>query len=185
MTFEEQLKAETNPWVIRIGQYLQSRNDLKDNLNKENKSLKECFDYILQELSKKAVTEDSVGYVAGDDDELFGLAVHYYDEDDIEVKNHNFKTNANGSLTFKDLDDKKTKKSSKAKEEKKEDVSQEAIDKAVAIALEKYKEEEKAKLLKEKEAKAKKRKEARAKKTAVDENQLSLLDFDFGGNNDV
>lgn len=175
MTFAEELKAEKNPWIIRIGQYLQSRDDIKNNLKKENKSLKECFDYILQELSKKAVTKNSIGYCAGDDEELYALAVHYYDEDNIKIDKHNFKTNANGSASVKDLT-----KPSQPNTKKKEKTSQEIIDKAVAVALEKYRQEEKEKLKKEKEEKARKKKEQKVKKESVDENQLSLLDFGFG-----
>lgn len=175
MTFEEELQAEKNPWIIRIGKYLQSRDDIRENLKKENKSLKECFDYILQELSKNAVKENNIGYCSGDDEELYALAVHYYDEDNIKVEKRNFKTNANSSASIRDLT-----KSSQQKAKKKEETSQEVIDKAVAVALEKYRQEEKEKLKKEKEEKARKKKEQKVKKESVYENQLSLLDFGFG-----
>lgn len=101
--FEKELKETKNPWIKRIGEYLLSRNDLHENLKKENKSLKECFDYILVELSKKCVKDGGVGYVAGDDEELFAMAVHYYDEDDVKAGNKNFRTNADGSATKSDM----------------------------------------------------------------------------------
>lgn len=46
---------------------------------KPNKNINECFDYILSEAKKRG------NAVCMSDDEVFGLAVHYYDEDDIKV----------------------------------------------------------------------------------------------------
>lgn len=49
---------------------------------KENKSIKECCRYIIGEASLSR--NGNVAVMS--DDEVFGLAVHYYDEDDIEIK---------------------------------------------------------------------------------------------------
>lgn len=46
---------------------------------KQNKSIDECFDYIIGEVRKKG----NMVYLS--DEEVFGMAVHYYDEDDIKV----------------------------------------------------------------------------------------------------
>lgn len=46
---------------------------------KENKSLDECCAYIMGEACKRG------NAVAMTDEEVFGMAVHYYDEDDIQV----------------------------------------------------------------------------------------------------
>lgn len=46
---------------------------------KEGKSIDECFSYILGEARKKGTQ------VCMSDEEVFGLAVHYYDEDNIKV----------------------------------------------------------------------------------------------------
>ncbi|PDP67383.1 PcfK-like family protein [Prevotella intermedia] len=48
------------------------------NLQKPNKSIEECVTYILNEVQKS-------GCNGFDDDEIYSMAVHYYDEDDIEV----------------------------------------------------------------------------------------------------
>lgn len=48
---------------------------------KTNKNLDECWQYILGEAKKRAVG----GACCISDDEVFGLAVHYYDEDNIKV----------------------------------------------------------------------------------------------------
>lgn len=47
---------------------------------KEGKNLDECFKYILGEARKRGSA------VCMTDEEVFGLAVHYYDEDNIEIK---------------------------------------------------------------------------------------------------
>ena len=48
--------------------------------NKENKSIDECCSYILGEAKKRGDA------VAISDAEVFGMAVHYYDEDNIKVE---------------------------------------------------------------------------------------------------
>lgn len=46
---------------------------------KENKNLDECCSYIMGEARKRG------SVVAMTDEEVFGMAIHYYDEDDIKV----------------------------------------------------------------------------------------------------
>lgn len=90
MMFEEELKQEKNPAVIRIGNYLKKRAEIdssvKNNLQKENKSLKECWDYVLGEVVKTMYRNGKFGCAAGDDEDLYALAVHYYDEDEIKIE---------------------------------------------------------------------------------------------------
>lgn len=47
-------------------------------LKKENKNIEDCITYILNEVQKSG----KMGFA---DDEIYGMAVHYYDEDDIQV----------------------------------------------------------------------------------------------------
>lgn len=49
---------------------------------KENKSIKECCRYITQEVAKSRKNQSCVAVT---DDEVYGMAIHYYDEDDIKV----------------------------------------------------------------------------------------------------
>lgn len=79
MKLQEERKS-ADSWLKVIADYLLTRDDIKGSLDKENKSLEECGNYILQEARKKG------SHVAMTDEEVFGLAVHYYDEDDITVK---------------------------------------------------------------------------------------------------
>ena len=161
--FNEELKNATNPWIKRIGEYLLTRDDLKDNLSKENKTLSECFDYVLIQLSKKAEKIDGVRYAAGDDAEIYALAVHYYDEDDIEVGEKNFETNADGSADASML----IENSQNSDGQDKVDIQQK-----IDLALDRYKKEQQEKLQKQKAAK-------KAKKLSnnVDANQLNLFDL--------
>lgn len=49
-------------------------------LQKSNKSIDGCWNYVVSQAKKKVVN----GCCAMTDDEVVGIAVHYYDEDDIE-----------------------------------------------------------------------------------------------------
>lgn len=49
---------------------------------KEHKSIEECVKYISQQARKRA--ENNVAMI--EDAEVYGWAVHYYDEDDIKVE---------------------------------------------------------------------------------------------------
>lgn len=83
MTFLEQLNDCKNPTIKCIGEYLKSREDLIDKLENDKKSLDEMFKYIIGEASKQKTGNCAVI----DNDTVFGWAVHYYDEDNIEI-NH-------------------------------------------------------------------------------------------------
>lgn len=48
-----------------------------ENLEKEDKDIDGCINYILSEVKK-------IGAQGYTDEEIFGLAAHYYDEDDLE-----------------------------------------------------------------------------------------------------
>lgn len=50
--------------------------------HKPNKNVDECCQYIIQEVEKNCKGAKAV---ACTDEEVFGLAIHYYDEDDIVV----------------------------------------------------------------------------------------------------
>ena len=53
-----------------------------ESYKKENKSIDECCNYIIGEVQKIA----NQGRAALTDDEVFGMAVHYYDEDNIKAE---------------------------------------------------------------------------------------------------
>lgn len=51
---------------------------LSENLKKENKNIDECIDYILN-------TVQASGCNGFEDNEIYNMAIHYYQEDDLEV----------------------------------------------------------------------------------------------------
>lgn len=117
--FEEELQKTQNPAVKRIGNYLIERAktdpSVANNLKKEKKSLNECWDYVLSEVAKTMYRSGNFGCAAGDDEELFGLAVHYYDEDDIKFEP--FKGAKVVDMSKQQQDKKVESKEQKAKEE--------------------------------------------------------------------
>jgi len=67
---------------------------------KENKNIDECCNFILQQVQKSGCNGFS-------DEEIFGMAVHYYDEDDIKnVKPVNCKVIVNHSAELTEEDKK-------------------------------------------------------------------------------
>lgn len=75
---------DNNSFKVAIQSYLDQRAK-EDSLfavsyAKPNKKINECCDYIIGEAKKRGSNA-----VAMTDDEVFGLAVHYYDEDSIKV----------------------------------------------------------------------------------------------------
>ena len=72
----------TEHFTRTIAEYLNQRamTDplFASNLLKPNKNIEECIIYILSEVQKS-------GCNGFDDDEIFSMAVHYYDEDNIEI----------------------------------------------------------------------------------------------------
>lgn len=72
----------TEHFTRTIAEYLNQR-AISDplfapNLQKPNKNIEDCITYILNEVQKSGCN----GFA---DDEIYGMAVHYYDEDDIDV----------------------------------------------------------------------------------------------------
>lgn len=112
--------------------------------NKENKSIDECCSYILGEAKKRG------NAVAISDAEVFGMAVHYYDEDNIKVE----KIPANTGSSVSGLSASTVLLTEKDKE------------KAREAALRRLEEEQYALL---------KKKPTRAKKEIIEVQQMSLF----------
>ena len=74
----------TDQFTRTIAEYLNQRAMtaplFAPNLMKPNKNIEECITYILNEVQKS-------GCNGFEDDEIYSMAVHYYDEDDLEVGN--------------------------------------------------------------------------------------------------
>lgn len=72
----------TEHFTRTIAEYLNQRAAtdplFAPNLQKPNKNIEECVTYILNEVQRS-------GCNGFEDDEIYSMAVHYYDEDEIEV----------------------------------------------------------------------------------------------------
>ena len=69
----------------------------------EKKSVKECCNYILGEVEKSGIN----GFA---DDEIFGMAVHYYDEDNLgEIKDIDCRVVVNHVVELTDEEKQKAK----------------------------------------------------------------------------
>lgn len=72
-----------------IENHLNGRPDMADKLSKEGKTIDGCCEYIFDVMRKRAEkqrgSKSAVGLYASPD-EIFSLAVHYYDEKDEDLK---------------------------------------------------------------------------------------------------
>lgn len=72
-----------------IEDHLKGREDMKEKLSRKGKSIDGCCDYIFDVMRRRAEKErggkSAVGIYA-DPQEVFGMAVHYYDETEESLK---------------------------------------------------------------------------------------------------
>lgn len=105
------------PFENAIKEYLDERakEDVKfaEKYSNGKKSITECCRFILGEMKKKAAG----GMYGATDAEVFGLAVHYYDEEDIKVeKNVSAEVVINRELTEEEKQQLGKSKKAKKKE---------------------------------------------------------------------
>lgn len=89
--------SKQNPLKEAIQSYLDERAKADELFavayKKKKKSIDECCTYIMGEAKKRG------NAVCMSDEEVFGLAVHYYDEDDIKVNKPPSNVRASASTT--------------------------------------------------------------------------------------
>lgn len=72
-------------FIVQIKSFLEGKASsdphLAERLKIESKSMEECCRFIIQEVKKKATQQ----WAACTDEEVYGLAMHYWDEDDVKV----------------------------------------------------------------------------------------------------
>ena len=81
-------KTDT-PKTKAIEAYLYSRPDIIDNLVKPGKSIDGCCDYIFSKMRKVAEMNRNGKTAVGifrSPEEIYAMAVHYYDEDDETLR---------------------------------------------------------------------------------------------------
>ena len=74
-SFEDAIKAH-------LDKVAEQDETFAKNYAKKNKSVKECCNYIIGEARKR---KSGGGVVGISDGEVYGMAIHYFDEDDIKV----------------------------------------------------------------------------------------------------
>lgn len=112
--FEDECKSVKDKNLKLICDYLLGREDMQEKLNNPNKSIDKMFSYIRSQAKKKAVN----GCAFISDAEVFGWAVHYYDEEEVSGN-----AEQPERMTFqyaKDIVKKSVEKKKKAKKEESE-----------------------------------------------------------------
>ena len=114
----------SNHFTRTILTYLELRAEsdslFAESFSKESKNIDDCVTYILNEVQKS-------GFMGFADDEIYSMAVHYYDEDDIEVgKPMNGKIVVNHIVELTEEEE---------KEQAKQDAIQKAMNEASRIML--------------------------------------------------
>lgn len=112
--FEDECKSVKDKNLKLICDYLLGREDMQEKLNNPNKSIDKMFSYIISQAKKKAVN----GCAVISDAEVFGWAVHYYDEEEVSG---NAEQPERMTLQYaKDIVKKSVEKKKKAKKEESE-----------------------------------------------------------------
>lgn len=157
MNFLEQMQDSNDPMIVMIKNHLLSRNDTSELLKKENKNIEDMMLFIGHELYVKYLkgkNNHRMACVAGPDEELYGIVMHYLDEDDINMKKIE---NEMSRISF-------------VNQEQKNPNQEEKIPKN---------EEKMQKILKNthKESKTIKKAKKKAKKSTIAEGQMSIFDL--------
>ena len=157
MNFLEQMQDSNDPMIVMIKNHLLSRSDTSELLKKENKNIEDMMLFIGHELYVKYLkgkNNHRMACVAGPDEELYGIVMHYLDEDDIDMKKIE---NEMSRISF-------------VNREQKNPNQEEKIPKN---------EEKVQKILKNthKESKTIKKAKKKAKKSAIAEGQMSIFDL--------
>ena len=77
--FEDEYKKVSDTSIKLVCKHLMNRDDMRAKLDNPNKSIDRMWAYIVSQAKKKAVKNCAII----SDEEVFGLAVHYYDEEDV------------------------------------------------------------------------------------------------------
>lgn len=89
MNFLEQMQSSNDPMITMIKNHLLSRSDTSELLKKENKNIEDMMLFVGHELYVKYLkgkNNHRMACVAGPDEELYGIVMHYLDEDNIDMK---------------------------------------------------------------------------------------------------
>lgn len=124
ISFQERIKAHLDEVAKKDETFAKS-------YAKENKSLGECEKYILQEVRRQANGKTAIHCA---DEDIYNLAIHYYDEDDIKVDEAKPKVEV--THTPEKMDDLKKRTVTKRASKKTKEIKQEDTDEYEPLSLE-------------------------------------------------
>lgn len=75
---EKSTKAFTRILQAKLQELAQQDDSIAENLKKEGKKIEDCVQYILNTVQKS-------GQMGFTDDEIYSMAIHYYDEEKIDI----------------------------------------------------------------------------------------------------
>lgn len=160
-SLDEKLKADT-PAEKDIKKYLleNASEPLKEKMMGSDKNIKDCLAYISSEFKSRAVN----GCGVGTDEEVYGMAIHYFEEDEIKKGSVSIAavTHSKSSEPAVDLNKIKADALKEAKKQIEAERGKIDVEKIRKQAIADYKAEEKAK----KEEQARLKEEAKAKAEA-------------------
>ena len=70
------ISAEDKKGILKVTEYLLTRNDMDEKFNNTEKTLLEMWEFIKDEAREKATN----GVAILDDEEVYSIAIHYFDE---------------------------------------------------------------------------------------------------------
>ena len=76
------ISAEDKKGILKIAEYLLTRNDMDEKYNNPEKTLSEMWKFIKDKAREKAIN----GVAIFDDEEVYSIAIHYFDESNEALK---------------------------------------------------------------------------------------------------
>lgn len=107
------ISAEDKKGILKIAEYLLTRSDMNEKYNNQEKSLLEMWKFIKEEAKEKAIN----GVAVMDDEEVYSMAIHYFDESNEKLKMKSKNTKASKKASAREMDDTKENEEIKQQEE--------------------------------------------------------------------
>lgn len=95
------ISAEDKKGILKVAEYLLTRNDMDEKYNNPEKSLLEMWKFIKDEAKEKAIN----GVAVMDDEEVYSIAIHYFDESNEKLKIKSKTTKATKKARATESDD--------------------------------------------------------------------------------
>ena len=95
------ISAEDKKGILKVAEYLLTRNEMDEKYNNPEKSLLEMWKFIKDEAKEKAIN----GVAVMDDEEVYSIAIHYFDESNEKLKIKSKTTKATKKARATESDD--------------------------------------------------------------------------------